>query len=57
MLNGEGLLPSTFTDQTNKLSIPVPEAWVVTIKFKSLLATSANLVLSGLNDLPIVTSN
>lgn len=56
MLNGEGLLPSTFTDQTNKLSIPVPEAWVVTIKFKSLLATSANLVLSGLNDLPIVTS-
>ena len=57
MLNGEGILPSTFTDQTNKLSIPVPEAWVITIKFKSLLATSANLVLSGLNDLPIVTSN
>lgn len=31
-------------------SVPVPEAWVVTITFKSLLATSANLVLSALDD-------
>lgn len=30
--------------------VPVPEAWIVTINFKSLLATSANLVLSALND-------
>ena len=36
-------------------SVPVPEAWVVTITFKSLLATSANLVLSALDD-SIVTS-
>lgn len=31
-------------------SVPVPEAWMVTITFKSLLATSANLVLSALDD-------
>lgn len=39
----------------NLFSVPVPEAWVVTITFKSLLATSANLVLSALDN-SIVTS-
>ena len=37
------------------ISIPVPEAWMVTIKFKSLIATSANLVLSSFADTPITT--
>lgn len=35
---------------------PIPQAWIVTIKFTSLIATSANLILSGLNDINIVTS-
>lgn len=34
-------------------AVAVPEAWIVTIKFKSLLATSANMVLSGLTDLKV----
>lgn len=54
MLNGGGIL--SFLDNDVELSIPVPEAWIVTITFKSLLATSGNLVLSGLKDLPIVAS-
>lgn len=37
-------------------SIPVPEAWMVTIKFKSLIATSANLILSGLRDTPVIAT-
>ena len=37
-------------------AIPVPEAWLITIKFKSLIATSANLVLSGLQDVPVTTN-
>lgn len=37
-------------------AIPVPEAWLITIKFKSLIATSANLVLSGLHDVPVTTN-
>lgn len=37
-------------------SIPVPEAWMVTIKFKSLIATSANLILSGLRDTPVTAT-
>lgn len=36
-----------------KQSISVPEQWHVTIKFKSLLATSANMVLSSMFDLGI----
>lgn len=36
------------------VSVPVPDAWMVTIKFKSLIATSGNLVLSAFSDLPIV---
>lgn len=34
-------------------SVPVPQAWIVTIKVKSLLSTSANMILSGLTDLKI----
>lgn len=39
------------------VSVPVPEAWMVTIKFKSLIATSGNLVLSAFSDLPIVAES
>lgn len=34
----------------DEFSVPVPEVWVVNITFKSLLATSANLILSALDD-------
>lgn len=37
------------------LSIPIPEAWGITINFKSMLARSANLYLAGSMDLPITT--
>ena len=37
-------------------SVNVPEAWMIKIKFKSLLGTSANQILSGLVDAPITTS-
>lgn len=41
-------------DAKNKsYSVCVPEQWHVTIKFKSLLASSGNLVLSSLHDLSI----
>ena len=36
-----------------KFSVAVPEQWHVTIKFKSLLATTANMVLSSMYDLGI----
>lgn len=39
------------------VSVPVPDAWMVTIKFKSLIATSGNLVLSAFSDLPIVAES
>lgn len=41
--------------QNNNLSVNVPEAWIVTITFKTLLSTSANMVLSGLVDMQINT--
>lgn len=52
MLSCEGLF-SFMEDK--KMSVPVPEAWIVTITFKSLIPTSANLVLSALDD-SIVTA-
>lgn len=45
--------PLSFLDSNTKLSVAVPQVWVVTIKVKSLLATSANMVLSGLSELSI----
>lgn len=39
--------------RNKKFSVAVPEQWHVTIKFKSLLATSANMVLSSMYDLGI----
>lgn len=39
--------------KNKKFSVAVPEQWHVTIKFKSLLATSANMVLSSMYDLGI----
>lgn len=47
----------SFIGDGKNYSVAVPEAWIVTIKLKSLLATSANLVLSGLNDLSITTKS
>lgn len=35
------------------ISVPVPQAWIVTIKVKSLLSTSANMILSEFIDLNI----
>ena len=45
--------PLSFLDSNTTLSVAVPQVWVVTIKVKSLLATSANMVLSGLSELSI----
>lgn len=39
----------------SQLIVSVPEMWIVTIKLKSLVATSANMVLSSIFDLPITT--
>lgn len=44
----------TFIDETNRsTSLAIPDAWIVTIKFKSLLASSANMVLSSLFELGV----
>lgn len=44
-------------NKDTKFSIAVPEQWHVTIKFKSLLAPSANMVLSSMYDLGIEASS
>lgn len=41
------------TNENKNVSVPVPEAWTVSITFKSMLARSANLMLAGGADLPI----
>lgn len=38
---------------SGKIKVSVPEAWVVTIKFKSLIGDNANLLASGMVDLPV----
>ena len=45
-----------FSEAKPNFSVNVPQAWIVTITFTSLLPTSANMVLSGLYDLQISTS-
>lgn len=40
-------------DSNSTVKVPVPELWIVTIKVKSLVPTSANMVLSSLYDLSI----
>lgn len=40
-------------NSNSPVEVPVPELWIVTIKVKSLVPTSANMVLSSLYDLPI----
>ena len=40
-------------DEKTQYSVNVPEAWMVKVKFKSLLATSSNQILSGFIDNPI----
>lgn len=48
----------TFDDSLKSatVKVPVPEMWIVTIKLKSLIPTSANMVLSSMFDLPINNS-
>lgn len=41
------------TGETKESSVIVPEAWIVSIEFQSLIADSANQVLSSIFDLPI----
>lgn len=56
--DGNGINLLNFRDKPSaNLSIPVPEQWHVTIKFKSLLATTANMVLSSIYDTPITASS
>lgn len=38
-------------------AVAVPQAWIVTIKVKSLIATTANMVMSSLSDLSINTDS
>lgn len=38
------------------MDVNVPEAWVVTITFKSLIGDNANLMISGIKDLKITTN-
>lgn len=38
---------------SGQISVAVPQAWIVTIKVKSLLSATSNMVLSGLTDLSI----
>jgi hypothetical protein len=40
-----------------QLSVAVPEAWVLTIKVKSLLATTGNLILSQILEGDSVSTN
>ena len=51
LINGLNVAENANTN----FSVNVPEAWIVTITFNSLLTTSANMVLSGLYDLNITT--
>lgn len=42
-----------FIGKNMKVNVPVPEMWLLTIKLKSLVPTSANMVLSGMLDMNI----
>ena len=42
-----------FIGKNVKVNVPVPEMWLLTIKLKSLVPTSANMVLSGMLDMNI----
>lgn len=41
------------TNENKQISTPVPEAWTISITFKSMIARTANLMLAGGADLPI----
>jgi hypothetical protein len=51
-MNPKGNILS-FSEKNLSTSLTIPDAWVVTIKFKSLLASSANMVLSSMYDLGV----
>lgn len=44
------------SNNASKIKVSVPEAWVVTVKFKSLVGDNANLLLSGMRDLQITVN-
>lgn len=43
-------------DNNQEITVNVPEAWQVTISFKSLIGDNANLMASGIKELPITVS-
>ena len=45
------------SDEETMYPVNVPEAWMVKIKFKSLIASSANQILSSMFDTPISISS
>lgn len=50
-----GALTGDSGDYNSKMTVFVPQAWTITITFTSLLAPSANMLLSSLTDLSIST--
>ena len=56
MMHIDNPLKSLTSSEKSAIAVAVPEAWIVTIKVKSLIATSANMVLSGFTDLSIQSS-
>ena len=52
MMNYKNMLSFLGQDGTS-YAVAVPQAWIVTIKVKSLLATTSNMVMSSLKDLSI----
>ena len=56
MMHIDNPLKSLTSSEKSSIAVAVPEAWIVTIKVKSLIATSANMVLSGFTDLSIQSS-
>ena len=50
-------LPNLTDGNDIDYSVNVPEAWQIKIKFKSLIATSGNQILSGFVDMPIQASS
>ena len=48
-----GKIGGADSSKNTKVNVPIPEAWGISITFKSMLARSANLMLAGGADLPI----
>ena len=57
MMQYSNMLSSTMLGGGAAYAVAVPQAWIVTIKVKSLIATTANMVMSSLSDLSINTDS